>query len=194
MALNDTFDIIKARSTEAGNQQAEIVCKLEANKADKARAEADKAAALEAKDENQYKAASRAIADAEAGIEFCEICLRDVKRRQFATDEENAEVLRGLQRETDTIYTEAILSIEKALAEIVDVMDGVARKYSAIDTMARTWKEAVMKDYRPEASPFCSDRRMALTPFDGVIKTRLNTLREGKKASPLFNKGVSTND
>lgn len=189
MALKDTFNTIAEKAGDADKQRAEIARKLETNKADKARAEADKAAALDAKDEAKYKAASRAIADAEAGIEFCEICLRDLQRKQYATEAEDAAIMRGLRAETNAIYVDALLKIEKALAEIVDISETVGRQYDSIDSMARTWKESVMKNFTPQAYGFTADKHLPIAQFGNSAKGKLVTLREGKKADPLFNKG-----
>lgn len=191
MDIKETFAFITEKSTEAEAQHAELLHRLEENQKSKKQAEADKEAALDAKNEESYKIASREIADAQAGIDFCEVCLQSLRHKKFATEAESATVLQGLQAETNSTYVDAILKIETSLAAIVETMDAAKQKFSAINQMARIWNEHVMKDYSPADGLFCADKEISLATFDGQIKGKLTILREGKRNNPLFSKGAS---
>lgn len=189
MDFKETREMISAKVNEAEMQHSEMRNRMDTNRANKEQAEADKKAALAAKDETLYKDASRRIADAEAGEEFCEICLRDLRRKKYASEDENNAVMQGLQAEKDSIYVDAILKIEAALATITGTIDEVKQKYETIDSMYKVWHESIMRDFNPNAHSFCSDRLYSLAGFDGQLKGKLFNLREGKKANPLFKKG-----
>ena len=187
MSLKETFEAITKKTAEAGKQQAEITRKLEANKGEKARAEAAKAAALEAKDEQAYKAACRAIADADAGIEFNTICLNEYQRKQLATEAEDAKIKSGLKQGMKEIYMDTILQIEKLATEMMNLTESTMNKLKQIDAMADSWDRSIMK--KPSSSPFCANQSIGLLGFHNGAKARLTQLQNMKKADPFFNEG-----
>ena len=187
MTLKDTISRITGKADEAGKQQGEFARKLEAYQRDKAQGEADKAAALAAKDERAYKDACRAIADAEAGIEFNSICLQEVQQKQFATDADDREIISGLRHGAREIYVDAVEKIEKALTDIVNTADEASKKLLSIDAMAQTWDGQVMK--RPkDGQGMTADKRFTLAQFFNSATARLNGVREMQKADPCLQK------
>lgn len=188
MNLKQTFDAITKKTDEAGKQQADISRKLEANRNEKARAEAAKAAALEAKDEQAYKAACRAIADADAGIEFNTICLRESKQKQLATDADDKGIKGGLRAGMKEIYDTAIDEIEKALKDIMSVSEGALNRLNAIDSMAQAWDLQVMKQTTLLGSTFTADKKLVLNQYFNIAKTRLDWISSMRKANPMLKK------
>ena len=187
MSLKDIFEAITKKTAEAGKQQAEITRKLEANKGEKARAEAAKAAALEAKDEQAYKAACRAIADADAGIEFNTICLNEFQRKQLAAEAEDAKIKSGLRQGMKEIYVDAILRVEKLANEMQDITESAMNKLKEIDIKADEWDKGIMRN--PRLSPFCTDKSLSLLGLYNGAKARINQLANMKKADPFFHEG-----
>ena len=189
MTLQETYKMISDKTTEAGRQQAEFTKKLKGYQEEKAQAEAAKRAALESKDELAYKEACRAIADAEAGIEFNTICLQDVQKKKFATESDDTAIKSGLNRGIKDIYVEAINSIEKAFVDLLEASETAMKKFDSIDAMAQSWDESVMKDHSPRVSGYSANRSLTISQFAGLAKTRLNTLRTAKKSDPFFKEG-----
>ena len=187
MSLKDTFATIIKKTSEAGKQKAEITRKLETNKSEKARAEAAKTAALEAKDEQAYKAACRAIADADAGIEFNTICLNDFQKKQLATEAEDTQIKRELWQGEKEIYVDAILQIEKLAKEMLTISESAMQKLNKINAMADSWNKEIMREYNH--TPFCSDKSLSLQGMINGANARLNQLAVMKKADPFFHEG-----
>lgn len=189
MNLKQTFEAITKKTEEAGKQQTDISRKLEANKAEKAKAEAAKAAALEAKDEQAYKNACRAIADADAGIEFNTICLRETKQKQLATDAENRGIKQGLRDGLKEIYATAIDEIEKAMKAIITVSEEALNKLNAIDGMAQAWDAQVMKQTNTTGSTFTADRKLVLNQYIGTVRARLDGIKTMRESDPFLKEG-----
>lgn len=189
MNLKQTFEAITKKTDEAGKQQADISRKLEANKAEKAKAEAAKAAALEAKDEQAYKDACRAIADADAGIEFNTICLREAQHKQLATEADDQGIKQGLRDGMKEIYATAIDQIETALKGIINVSEGTLNKLNAIDGMAQTWDAQVMKQPNTGVSAFTGDRKMVLNQYISTIRAKLDGIKTMRELDPLLKGG-----
>ena len=180
MALKDIFESISKKTAEAEKQQAEITRKLEANKSEKARAETARAKALEAKDEQAYKAACRDIVDADAGIEFNTICLREAKQKKLATEADDAKIKSGLHQGMQEIFADAILKFEKLVNEMRDISESTMEKMNEIDGMAASWDKDVMKNHEYK-TPFCNDRTLFLKGFYNSTNARLNQLEGIKK-------------
>ena len=187
MSLKDIFDAIAKKTSEMDKQKAGITRKLEANKGEKARAEAAKAAALEAKDEKAYKEACRAIADADAGIEFNTICMDEYQKKQQATEAEDAQIRRGLQQGLKEIYVDAFFQIERLATEIQGVSESALQKMKGIDAMADSWNREVMK--QPNSVSFCSTNIVAMQGIYNSAKARLEQMKAMKKADPFFKEG-----
>ena len=188
MTLKDTFSRITNKAGEADKQQGEFARKLEAYQRDKARGEAGKAAALAAKDERAYKDACRAIADAEAGIEFNSICLQEVQQKQFATDADDREISSGLNQGTREIYADAMGKIEKALTDIVNAAAEANKKLGEIDAMAQTWSRQVMKRPADTGSGMTYDKHFTIAQFYNSATGRLNSIKEMRNADPCLQK------
>lgn len=185
MTLKKTFEMITSKTNEAAKQQDEITRKLEANKSEKAKAEEAKAAALNAKDEQAYRAACRNIADNEASIEFNTICLQEIQKKQLATDAVDQEIRRGLYQGMNDIYAGAINEIEKALSVIVHEAEEAVKKLNEINTMALSWDEQVMKHPRnPAPADFTYDKRIPLKQFANYANGRLIAINSMKKVDP----------
>ena len=189
MPMNKTFEMITSKASEAEKQLAEITRKMDVNKAEKAKAERAKAAALQAKDEQAYKAACRAIADADAGIEFNTICMQEAKKKQLASDADDQKIKAGLQLEIKGIYSSAIDEMEKALISMQDIADGAIKKLAAIDAMANTWDAQVMKKPRPAgAVPITASKVISLQQFFNAAGGRLEGIKTMRKADPMLQK------
>ena len=189
MNLKQTFEAITKKTEEAGKLQADISRKLDANKAERAKAEAAKAAALEAKDEQAYKNACRAIADADAGIEFNTICLREAQQKQLATDADDQGNKHGLQDGMKEIYATAIDEIETALKAIITASEGALNKLNAIDGMAQAWDAQVMKQANTTGSTFTADKKLVLNQFMNASRSRLDGIKTMREADPLLKGG-----
>lgn len=191
MDTKELFATITAKTAAAGKQQAEITQKLEANKRDKAQAEANKRTALERKDEAAYKKACRDLADADAGIEFNTICLQEAQRKPNATEKENDEITRTLRKAAQDIYVPAMLKIEKAMMEIMEVSESAVRDFNKIDEMARTWKRSVMNDHneRSLVNNVSQEWAIQISPFIGVVKPHLYQFKQIHEKNPLFKEG-----
>lgn len=196
MDIGKLFQKINDAITAAGKEQAAFSSKLEAHRRDKEQAEAAKAAALKAKDEQGYKAACRALADAEAGIEFNSICLRSAESEKHATDQENAEIMRDLRKAGADVFVPTMLAIEKALDTAVTAANEALQKYSAIDDMARAWKQAVMSDHneRSLSIDISKEYSLPVAQLAGKLKQHLTLIRMGKEKNPLFNGGKDKNE
>lgn len=187
--LSRLLDAMVNKAAEADGLRIDIEKRLAENEAAKEQAASDKKKAMDALNESAYKEASRAEAEADAGIDFCQISLQKLARKPCVSESEHAEIMGALQQEVDAIYKDTILQIEKGLAEVVAAMDMAKRKYDVIDSAATSWNLMVMKDERAASINFCNEKTLMLSPFDGVIRSRLYQLREGKKANPLFRDG-----
>lgn len=188
MSLKEIFEAISKKTAEAVKQRDEITRKLETNKGEKAKAEAERAKALEAKDEQAYKAACRAIADADAGIEFNTICLQEAQQKRLATDADDSKIKSGLRQGMQEIYVDAILKIEKLADEMKSISESAMQKLREIDSMAASWDKEIMK-IREYKSPFCHDRSVVLQGFYNGAAARLTQLEGMKKADPSFKQG-----
>lgn len=187
MNLQDTFKTITERTATVGQQEGDISRKLECYKQAKEQAEAAKTAAREARDEQAYIDACRAVADAEAGIEFNSIVLRDMQHGKAATPEEDQAIKAALKHGEGLIYVDAINAIEKAMADLLDAAETAMKKFDSIDAMALAWDQAVMHDNSITSQlKFTRGNREIIIPYIGLVKGRLNVLREGKKVNPLF--------
>lgn len=180
MTLKDTCDKIMKKANEAGQQEGELSRKLEAYKHEKEQAEANKAAALEAKDEQAYKAACRAIADADAGIEFSTICLRECRREKYATAADDQEIKNGLRNGLNEVYGEALKEIEKALNTIKNTAQQACDKMNVINSMAQTWGESVMREIVTNGN-YCGDKKIHIEQYINMAKGRLTTLQMQQK-------------
>lgn len=189
MSLKEIFAKITSKTAEVEKQRDEITRKLEANKADKAKAEAAKKAALEKKDESAYKAACRAVADAEAGIEFNTICLQELQKERHATPAEDAEIRRGMEQGLKEIYVEAINQIEKLTKEIVTITETATSKMKAMDSMMESWEQVITKQHNPAQSSFCQARILTIASIHNPAKGRLNQMQTMKAADPFFKEG-----
>lgn len=174
MTLAETCNKIMDKVNEAGQQESILSTKLNGYQRDKKQAEAAKLAALEAKDEEAYKTACRAIADADAGIEFSTICLRDIQHKKFASDEENTDVRRNLNRNLQDIYLGAISEIEKAFISIRETAEAAIEKMETIDDMAQAWNESVMR--ASSGKGFCTDKRLTMAQYVSLAKARLTSI------------------
>lgn len=186
--LKQISDMINERLNDYRQQQDIILQKLEANKTDKEQAEADRAAALESKDEKAYKSACRAIADAESGIEFINICLQELQKKHFAKTEEDGSVKRGLHTAMDKIYADAINEIEKALDIIVHISDGAVQELKTIDVLARAWNDDIMKDHSPIKMSFSQNRTISLEQYYNAANSRLSMIKLVKEKDSAFRK------
>ena len=191
MTIQEVFQKITDISAAVGKEQADFTNRLNECRRDKEKAEAAKAAALSAKDEQGYMAACRALADAEAGIEFNTMCLHTAQTKKHASDQENDEIIRELRKASAEIYKPTLLTIEKALETAVEAAEAAEKKYEAIDEMGRSWKMAVMNDHneRSLAIAVSGDYSLALAPLAGKLKTSLSLIKMGKKENPLFKEG-----
>ena len=189
MSLKKTYETISKKAAEAEKQKAEITRKLEANKNEKARAEAAKAAALEAKDEEAYKQACRAIADADAGIEFNTICLNEFQKKQLASEADDAQIKRQLQQGAQELYMDAIIRFEKMVVETQGLMETTMQRLREVAAMAHTWDEGIMRNIGSTYSAFSHDKLLALQGINNGIKARLNQLDMIKKANASFREG-----
>ena len=187
MNMKQTFDTINKMAEEAGKQLADISRKLEANKTEKAKAEAEKAAALVAKDEQAYRAACRAIADADAGIEFNTICLQEAQQKQTATDADDRKIKAELQQGLKELYSNAVESIEKALNTIHDIANDTLKECAGIDSMVNLWDVQVMK-HPKNNSPFTTTQRLSMQTFVNFAKGRLDGINSLRDADPLLKK------
>lgn len=187
MSLKDTFETISKKTAEAGKQKAEITRKLEVNKNEKARAEKAKAAALEANDEKAYKEACRAIADADAGIEFNTIRLNDFQKKQHATEAEDVQIKRGLRQGVKEIYVEAILKIEKMAIEMQNLTESAVQRLKEIDSMAQSWDRDIMRNF--DTGSICKDKALSMNTFYNGAKASLQQLDTIKQSDPFFKEG-----
>ena len=189
MTLKDTFSRITGKADEAGKQQGEFARKLEAYQRDKAQGEAEQAAALAAKDDRAYKNACRAIADAEAGIEFNSICLKEMRQKSFATDADDKEIMCGLRQGVREIYADAVEKIEQAMASILTTADEANKKLAAIDEMARTWTGQVMKQHAElaQGGP-AADKRFIMAQFSNSATSELNRIKSMRENDPALQK------
>ena len=191
MTLEEITKKINERAADAGEQQAQVSRKLEANQQDKSKAEAAKRAALEAKDEEAYKKACRDLADANAGIEFNTICLQGLQRKPYATETEHNATLRELREAAQAVYVPAMLEIEKACKRIFEVASEAEKKYNAIDELARKWKRAVMNDHNERSLVINVSHEYAAqtVPYIAMVKGHLFGFENMHKNSPLFKEG-----
>ena len=181
MELKEIIEKVRKKVEEAASQRAEISRRLSVNKRDKAAAEEAKAAALEAKDEQAYKDACRAIADSEAGIEFNTICLNAQRKKLFATYAENREIKQAMRKEAAAIAAEAFKEIEKACESISEKVSFAVEKLQAIDTMNQAWDDEVMKGSNPLQGNASEDKIVILNQFKGRAEATLVTVRNNLK-------------
>lgn len=193
MLLKDIFAKITSKTAEVEKQQADITRKLEANKAEKEKAEAAKKEALAKKDESAYKAACRAAADAEAGIEFNTICLKDHQNGRHATDAEDAEIRCGMAQGLKEIYVETINQVENLTKEMINVTEAAINKMKAMDSMMESWDQEITKKHNPMQGSFCQARIITMASLHNPAKGRLNQLQTMKAADPFFKEGGKKN-
>lgn len=187
MSLKNAFETITRKTAEVGRQKAEIIRKLEENKNEKSKYEAAKAASLEAKDEKAYKEACRAIADADAGIEFNSICLNEFLKKKHATEADDNQIKRGLRQGLNEIYVDAVLQIEELAIEMQNVSESAIEKMKKIDAMAELWDKNIMN--QTSTTTLCSNKSITLFGFYNGAKARITQLEMLKKDDPFFKKG-----
>ena len=176
--IKDIIDAVKRKMDEESRQRNEISNRLSKNKMEKAAAEEAKKAALEAKDEQAYKDACRAIADSEAGIEFNKICLETQRAKLYATGEENRDIKRAMRREVAEIWLEALNEIETAFDNISKVSSLAIEKLNAVNVMEESWDENVMKGTNPKTSLASGDKGLLLNQYKSRADAALDVIRK----------------
>ena len=189
MTLKETFDKITSKIAEVDKQQADIARKLEGYKEEKARAEAAKKKALEQNDEKAYKEASRAAADADAGIEFNTICLQKLQKEQHATDTEDAEIRRGMQLGLKGIYVDAISQYEAHMKDAASILEAALQKMSAIDSMMESWDKQITRQFNPAQHGFSQSRRLMTSSHLNAVVGSLGKIKFIRSSDPFFKEG-----
>ena len=138
-----------------------------------------KAAALEAGNMDEYRAAGMEAEARRLDLEFIE-GLKQKGPKPGATVEDDSRVMAALLTEHARIYGELLERVKKQLTEISDDCAGVLKQFAALDSLAETWGRVVMRKGNPDKAVSCNSRAV-VTGLEGLANGQIERFKYMKK-------------